>query len=163
MGAGIRVSGFKSAKTWEYLGDRQLFRGPRPWSLKVCTPTSTRGTEGARPAPAFLSWAPQSSHPSASLTLHSRTGTAAPTAKPLTTSDGHPSCTGTPPRRQRHTLLEPHRRECWTPGWGRWAGPGGGGALGPCSEARLYASHFPSLPTPDSAHWQPAGLGSAGR
>lgn len=163
-GGGTRVSGFKSAKTWGYLGDRQLFRGPRPWSLKVCTPTSTRGTEGARPAPAFLSWALQSSHPSASLT-HSTPGQALQHPHPnhSHTSDGHPSCTGTPTRRQRHALLEPHRRERWSPGWGRWAGPGGGGALGPCSEARLYASHFLSLPTPDSAHWQPAGLGSAGR
>lgn len=164
-GGGDQGPWVQIGKMWGYLGDRQLFRGPRPWSLKVCIPISMRGMEGALPR--TLRHLPSSRglhrHPSASL-AHSTLGQAQQHPHPnhSHTSDGHPSSTGTPTQRQRHTWSHtgtnagPLAGECGQ-------APGVGGALEPCSEARLYASHFVSLPSPDLAHWQPAGLGSAGR
>lgn len=93
-GGGDQGPWVQIGKMWGYLGDRQLFRGPRPWSLKVCTPTSMRGTEGALPR--TLRHLPSSHglhrHPSASL-AHSTLGQAQQHPHPnhSHTSDGHPT------------------------------------------------------------------------
>lgn len=118
---------------WGYLGDRQLFRGPMPWTSEglYFHPYEQDGREHSPElsGTGFLSRAPQSSHSSLSLT-RSVPGQMQQHPHPnhSHTRRTHTLGTGTPARRQRHTLPEPRRHhvqaQTWTPWLGKVGRPG---------------------------------------
>lgn len=152
-----------------YPGDKQLFRIPRSWNAEgVYTQAYGEGRQERAPElslTASLSWAPQSSHSSVSLT-HSRIDTAAPTPKLLAhIRCEHTLCAGTPTQTRRHTLPEPHRHHMHVgmnpgparsgnipatrtpqPPWLRKVGQGQADELGPCSGSLIVWKPFAASP-----------------